>query len=91
VTLSAGSLTLAGCSVGVHQGFLAAALGIVVILSLNFGVSFVCALFVALRARGVAHAGARLVRAVLGRFVRSPLPFFVPAGPDAAPSNESAH
>jgi site-specific recombinase len=79
VTLSTGSLALAGCSVGVHDGFVAAAGGILVILALNFSVSFTCALFVALRARGVAHAGRRLLRAVLTRFARAPMPFFVPA------------
>jgi site-specific recombinase len=83
VTLSTGSLTLAGCSVGIHQGFLSAALGILVILALNFGVSFACALFVALRARAAKHAGRRLLRAVLGRFLRSPASFFLPVGPDA--------
>jgi len=91
VTLSAGSLTLAACSAGIHEGFLAAALGIGVILALNFGVSFACALFVALRARGVSHAGPRLLRAVLGRFVRSPAPFFVPVGADDQRSDEGAH
>jgi site-specific recombinase len=84
VTLSTGSLALAGCSVGIHEGFWAAAIGVLVILALNFGVSFTCAIFVALRARGVAHAGRRLLRAVLSRFVRGPLPFLVPVGSDAS-------
>jgi site-specific recombinase len=90
VTLSTGSLALAGCSIGVHEGFVAAAVGIVVILALNFGVSFSCALLVALRARGVAHAGRRLLRAVLVRFARTPLPFLLPVGADAARS-DGAH
>ena len=53
-------------------------------LALNFGVSFACALFVALRARGVRHAGRRLLRAILARFVRQPLPFLLPVGDDAS-------
>ena len=53
-------------------------------LALNFGVSFACALFVALRARGINHAGRRLLRAVLARFVKEPLPFFLPIGRDAS-------
>ena len=84
VTLSTGSLALAGCTLGLgapHFG--AAALGIVCMLALNFSVSFACALFVALRARGINHAGRRLVAAIFSRFVREPLPFFLPVGRDA--------
>jgi site-specific recombinase len=91
VTLSTGSLALAGCSVGLAPGFGAAALGILVMLALNFGVSFACALFVALRARGVAHAGRRLVAAIVKRFVRTPLPFFLPIGEDAERNDSRMH
>jgi site-specific recombinase len=91
VTLSSGSLAMAACTVGAVPGLAAAALGIVVMLALNFGVSFTCALFVALRARGVAHAGRRLVAAVARRFVREPLPFFVPVGDDAQRHDSRAH
>ena len=85
VTLSTGSLALAGCTLGLRAPhFGAAALGIVCMLALNFGVSFACALFVALRARGINHAGRRLLRAILVRFARAPLPFFLPVGRDAS-------
>jgi site-specific recombinase len=84
VTLSTGSLALAGWTLGIGAPhFFAAVAGISVMLALNFGVSFSCALFVALRARGINHAGRRLLRAILVRFARQPLPFFVPVGPDA--------
>ena len=84
VTLSTGSLALAACTLGVNAPhFWMGALGIGCMLALNFGVSFACALFVALRARGVQHAGRRLLRAILARFVREPLPFFLPVGRDA--------
>ncbi len=93
VTLSTGSLALAGCTLGLGAPrFWWAALGIACMLALNFGVSFACALFVALRARGVSHAGRRLLRAIVARFVRDPLPFFLPVGRDAnAPADPHAH
>ncbi|HEY2746646.1 MAG TPA: gliding motility protein, partial [Polyangia bacterium] len=92
VTLSTGSLALAGCSLGFGAPhFFAAVSGIGVMLALNFGVSFACALFVALRARGIRHAGRRLLRAVIVRFVREPLPFFVPVGADASAPEPAAH
>ncbi|MDB4966982.1 MAG: agmG [Myxococcales bacterium] len=92
VTLSTGSLTLAACSIGPHAGgFLAAGLGVVIMLALNFGVSFTCALFVALRARAINHAGRHLVVAIVKRFVREPLPFFLPVGTDVQPGQGGAH
>jgi len=91
VTLSTGSLALAGCTLGFGAPhFLAAVAGIGCMLALNFSVSFTCALFVALRARGVRHAGRRLLGAVLARFVRQPLPFLLPVGPDASAALASA-
>jgi site-specific recombinase len=85
VTLSTGSLALATSTLGFGAPhFWGAVAGIGVMLALNFSVSFACALFVALRARGIDHAGRRLVRAIAVRFVRDPLPFFVPVGRDAA-------
>ncbi|HWM85568.1 MAG TPA: hypothetical protein VNO33_07015 [Kofleriaceae bacterium] len=83
VTLSTGSLTLAGVSLGQgaagQSAFLWAALGIVFIGLLNFGVSFALALMVAFRAREVGQLERlRLVGAVLRRFARSPLEFFIP-------------
>jgi len=89
VTLSAGALTLSVCSLGfgalrtpqVHG----AALGIAVIGCLNFGVSFLLALAVALRAREAKRSDRlRLVRSVLATFVRSPFQFFVPPALDAS-------
>lgn len=92
VTLSTGSLTLAACTLGVHAPhFIGACAGIGVMLALNFSVSFSCALFVALRARSVDHAGRRLLAAIARRFWREPLPFFLPVGPDTRRSDVAAH
>jgi site-specific recombinase len=82
VTLSTGALTLGVASLGsaadVHA-VLPAALGIAIIGFLNFGVSFVLALTVALRARQVERSDRwRLLVSVLATFLRSPLQFFVP-------------
>ena len=83
VTLSTGALTLAALALGNEvfssEAFLAAALGIVIIGCLNFGVSFVLALAVALRARQVERSDRlRLLLSVLATFVRSPFQFFIP-------------
>jgi site-specific recombinase len=93
VTLSTGSLALAASSMGAHEalqhGLAGAAVGILIIGTLNFGVSFACALAVALRAREVQHAGARLFAAVARRFLRSPVEFFfAPAYEAAAPPEQ---
>jgi site-specific recombinase len=89
ITLSTGSLTQAIAKLGFfHPGVGAACGGLAIILALNFGVSFTCALAVALRARGVNHAGRRLVRAILSRFRRDPLPFLLPVEKGAT---EPAH
>jgi site-specific recombinase len=89
VTLSTGALTLALCSIGfeaIHgPDVLFAAAGIAVIGLLNFGVSFVLALAVALRAREVDRSDRfRLLASVVLTFLRSPLQFFVPTSPEAA-------
>ena len=61
------------------EAFLAAALGIAIIGCLNFGVSFVLALAVALRARQADRSDRlRLMLSVLATFARSPLQFFIP-------------
>jgi site-specific recombinase len=88
VTLSTGALTLAGCSLGaetlVSTDYLAAAGGIAIIGSLNFGVSFVLALAVALRARQVERSDRfKLWRSVFATFVRSPMQFLFPPRSDA--------
>jgi site-specific recombinase len=89
VTLSTGALTLAVCSLGfgaaTAHAIFAAALGIVVIGCLNFGVSFLLALAVALRAREVERSDRlRLLASVLATFLRSPLQFFFPPARDGA-------
>jgi site-specific recombinase len=83
VTLSTGSLALAGVALGSdalsQSAFLWAGLGILLIGLLNFGVSFVLALMVAFRAREVGQLERlRLLGAVVRRFFRSPLEFFLP-------------
>jgi len=83
VTLSTGALTFAVASGGrgtlAEPAFWHAALGIVAIGALNFGVSFVLALSVALRARGVTRVDRlRLLGRVARRFFRSPGEFFFP-------------
>jgi len=91
VTLSAGALTLALCSLG--AGALktpeawGAMAGIAIIGSLNFGVSFVLALMVALRAREVERRDRlKLLVSVVVTFFKSPGQFiFPPKVPDAVP------
>jgi site-specific recombinase len=83
VTLSTGSLTLAGIAVGpdtlTTAGFIWASVGIIFIGLLNFGVSFVLALTVAFRARDVSRRERlALWGAVFRRFIRSPFEFFFP-------------
>ncbi|WP_211450913.1 site-specific recombinase [Collimonas antrihumi] len=83
VTLATGTLTAAASSLGwqvlaAPQFWLAIA-GIVSIGVLNVGVSFACALTMALRARNVPARIRRLVfRAVLRRFSASPRSFLFP-------------
>jgi site-specific recombinase len=83
VTLSTGALTLSVCTLGstalstseVH----AAMLGIALIGTLNFGVSFALALAVALRAREVHGSDRlRLFGSVVATFLRSPWQFVFP-------------
>jgi site-specific recombinase len=89
VTLSFGSLAIAGCALGpeavAHPEFLAALLGILGIGALNFGVSFALALAIALRARDASLSdGLLLVRMLMSRFLRQPRSFLLPPrGPDA--------
>lgn len=89
VTLSTGALTFAICSLGRENAhgsqFLLSALGILIIGALNFGVSFMLALAVALRARGADRSDrSRLWRSVLATFVRAPLQFLFPPKSDSA-------
>ncbi|HEY3493888.1 MAG TPA: hypothetical protein VGK73_04350 [Polyangiaceae bacterium] len=91
VTLSTGSLTLAVSSQGLaafaSPEVRAAALGIAIIGALNFGVSFVLALSIALRAREVPYRDRlRLLASVVLTALKSPLQFlFPPRTPDAVP------
>lgn len=87
VTLSTGSLVFAGSALGTGAlgtyDFLGAAVGILFIGTLNFGVSFVLALAVALRARDRWRAGTvsvmnDLIVALVRRFFRTPTVFFFP-------------
>jgi len=81
ITLSTGALAIAACTFGraaPSHGLWPAIGGIGCILALNFAVSFLLALGVAMRARGVEHAGFRLLRAIAARLVRSPGEFFFP-------------
>jgi site-specific recombinase len=83
VTLSTGALTLSVLSLGTEalytEAFWGAAAGIAVIGTLNFGVSFVLALAVALRARQVDRSDRwRLLQSVIATYMRSPLQFFFP-------------
>ncbi len=92
VTLSTGSLTYAVCTLGTgvvsSPGFTGAVLGILVILSLNLGVSFALAFSIALRAREVTiFQGIRLFGAVLVGFFKSPLRFFLPVEKGATPTH----
>ena len=89
VTLSTGALTLAICTLGFTPDTLpliyAAAAGIAIIGALNFGVSFLLALAVALRAREAKRSDRlRLIVSVLATFFRSPLQFFFPPKQDDA-------
>ena len=94
VTLSSGALALSVKSMGLAAftdpsvGW--AALGILCIGSMNFGISFLLALGVAFRAREVpVGRGIRLLFAVLGRFLRSPFQFIYP--PAAETSEVFSH
>ncbi|MEJ7732537.1 MAG: hypothetical protein WKG00_25440 [Polyangiaceae bacterium] len=83
VTLSTGALVFAVCSIGDEAlrdpEFHWAAGGIAIIGILNFVVSFLLAVTVALRARDVDRKNQiRLVGAVFRRFFTSPLQFFFP-------------
>jgi len=83
VTLSTGALTLAVCAQGreslFSHEFRDAILGVVVIGILNFGVSFILALLVALRAKDVGIRDRfRLLMSVGATLVRSPLQFLFP-------------
>lgn len=94
VTLSTGALTFAfrgmGMDAFVAAGGLWAVAGIGVIGMMNFGVSFICALLVAVRARDITlRQDLRLFGALLRAFIFSPARFFFP--PASEPSAHAEH
>jgi site-specific recombinase len=83
ITLSTGSLTLSIQELGVDglgwAPIIWACVGIAIVGMMNFGVSFVLALVVALRARDVPRGERRMLPgAVFRRFLRKPFEFFFP-------------
>jgi len=87
ITITTTSLVLSASSAGIEglgpDTFLWGCLGLVTVALCNFGVSFALALVVALRAREVpAEAQRRIPAALLRRFLRRPLEFFVPPRSD---------
>jgi site-specific recombinase len=96
ITLSTGSLTLSIVSLG--SGSLGepeiqrAALGILVIGAMNFGVSFVLALTIAMRAREVTWIQAlRMLFALAVGFLKSPVRFFLPVERAPEGAQKKAH
>jgi site-specific recombinase len=96
VTLNAGILSLASASLGQRWfgegAFLLGVAGVGVMFVLNLSVSFLLALLTAARAYELpAHDNAALLRALLRRFRRSPLEFFIPppAGAGAGTKHHS--
>lgn len=87
ITLSTGAVTLAWLAEPAAErhldAYLGASAGIALMGLMNFGVSFVLALAVALRAREVGFRGwLTLGGALLKAFVKSPLRFFLPPRDD---------
>lgn len=83
VTLSTGALAASIPTLGIEAlkspEFLRAALGILLIGSLNLGVSFFLALTVAFKAKKISsHRKALIYRSVLKRFYQKPFSFFIP-------------
>ena len=96
VTLSSGTLAAALPRLGMEflksWEFIRAVIGIFFIGALNVGVSFGLALLVAIKARGINPPQRRGIRkAVVRRFFRSPLSFFLPVGPTVQADNSAAH
>lgn len=97
VTLSSGTLAAALPSLGLEflksWDFIRAVIGIAVIGAFNVGVSFGLALWVAIKARGINPPQRRAIRrAVVKRFYRSPLSFFLPVGATISKNDsEAAH
>lgn len=89
-TLSSGALALSVCTLGVgnafQEGLISASLGIVIIGSLNFFVSFLLSFITALLAQGLSWKRvAPGLRLALAAFIKTPLRFFIPVGPTPTP------
>jgi site-specific recombinase len=97
VTLSTGTLALAAARFGTaglgDRWFLQAVVGIAVVFVLNLSVSFLIALFVALRAYSIGwREQTRILTAIAREMFRSPRRFLVPQFPtsDASPARPDA-
>jgi site-specific recombinase len=96
VTFVTGQLVYAGLQLGpmafANVEFLLSLLSIPMVGLVNFGVSFTCAIIVALRARGLGvRSQVRLAGAVLRRFARNPRPFILaPKETAATPAQPAA-
>lgn len=96
ITLSAGGLTLSMLSTGVgpfgSPEVTNAMLGILVIGAMNFGVSFLLALTIAMRARDVTFVqAARMFGSLVAGFFKSPLRFFLPVEKTPEGATAKAH
>jgi site-specific recombinase len=96
VTLSTGSLALAGAALGkfavLQEPFIGAMIGILVIGILNFGVSFACACYVAFRARQIHRNDIRvLVKTLFSRLRKQPFSFVFPPRTKPGEEEEPAH
>ena len=95
VTLSSGTLALAAARFGTaglgDRWFLYAVEGIAVVFVLNLTVSFMIALYVALRAYDIGlREQLRMLRSVVVEGIRSPLRFIVPQFSDSNAATETA-
>ena len=92
ITFSAANFAIALVGLDNHMGWQMAVrsiVGILAIGTINLWVSFSLALFVALRSRQVQfRQGLPLAKAILSRFLRRPIEFFIPPK-DAAPDIQS--
>ena len=94
ITFSAANYAIALCSVDNHISWQAAvtfSLGVIIIGLINLLVSFSLALFVALRSRQVRfNLWAKLLNALLMRFLRSPQDYFIQPKNSARVSHKAA-
>ncbi|RYZ70393.1 MAG: gliding motility protein, partial [Proteobacteria bacterium] len=93
VTLTSGAMTFAFRAINPESitpyMISMMALSLLLIGTMNFGVSLVCALYIAIRARRVSRSRFRALTAAVRRsFFRNPLPFFFP--PREARTTEAA-